>query len=665
MTTDPLDDRIKSLVSEAVSSAPPAPSLSLRVPVRATPPRRGLLWTGIGIAACVAAVAALVWTSGDDDHTIVGASTTAPTTTPATEPSVPWPTGVAALVASSRGIERVDSENGQAVVARVLDGMAVALAIQVENGGIVFQEMGGDIRYLAPDGTMSDTSLVTDDGTGRTVLEDADAPNGELRLVYRTSTTDPTASFDLGMWFQPNEPLYVLPPGGFGVGYGRFTIVDGYSMVAATIDDTGQRSSFGFTFRNSQGETSSGTYDSPVAMAGDGAGSVGWVSEDGRFTTTGARSGSQPGVAVGLQVTELDWRGQWLMVTQEGGLATTLVDLVTDARYEVPVSNGVVTLSRSAVPSTQPVPTTVASPTSAPPTPSTVLPEAWPPMVTAGPNGVWEYGPDGEVQWTAEPMAFAVKAPDGSMLMQRRSGGYPGGGWTQADTLPLRQAAPGEPVEDLFGALFPAADVVAGWYTLHDAAMVGDRPLVIMDRQADQVNIESPAGALLVLDLDAASLAQIGQIGGWETGLSRLHLSETGIIVGERYDEVTRSLFVQALDNGPTFGAADLGLQESYVDCNDCPRLYTISRDGSTVAWLESTHIERRALVGDDQLLPPVELGDLVGGPLDATDLSITADVAVYDRNFVAAPSAPVVVHIGGDTARSVELDPAARTALP
>lgn len=659
MPTDPLDDRIRSMMSDAMSSAPAAPSLSLRAPVRATPPRRGLLWAGIGIAACVAAVAALVWTSGDDDHTIVSASTT----TPVTDPSLPWPDGVAAIVGSSRGIERVSSENGQAVVTRVLDGVAVARAIQLEDGGIVFQEMGGDIRYLAPDGSVSETALVTDDGTGSTVLHDADRPNGELRLVYSVPTTDPGSSFDLGVWFQPDEPRYTLPPGGFGVGYRRFTIIDDHSVIAATVDDTGQRSSFTVTFRNGQGETSTGPYDAPVALAGDGAGSVGWVSADGRFTTEGVRSGSQPGVAEGLQVTELDWRGQWLMVTRDGGQAATLVDLVTEQRYEVPVGNGVVTLSRYAVPSTQPLPTTVPT-TVLEPTPSTVLPESLPLVVTAGPNGVWEYGPQGDVQWTAEPMAFAVKAPDGSMLMQRKSGGYPGAVWTQADTLPLRQASPGAPLEDLFDALFPAADVVAGWYTLHDAATVDGRPLVILDRQSDQVNIESPAGALLVLDLDAASLEEIDQVGGWEAGLSRLHLATTGLIVGETYSEATRSFYAVRVDGASAMSAADLGLEPNYYDCNDCPRLYTISRDGSTLAWLEGTHIERRALVGDG-VLPPVELGDLTGGPLEASDLSISADVAVYDRNFTGDDTSPIVVHLDDAGRRAEELVRAARAALP
>jgi hypothetical protein len=186
-----------------------------------------------------------------------------------------------------------------------------------------------------------------------------------------------------------------------------------------------------------------------------------------------------------------------------------------------------------------------------------------------------------------------------------------------------------------------------------------------MDRQADLVNIESPAGALLVLDLDAGSLTQIGQVGGWESGLSRLHLSETGIIVGEAYEGATRSLFVKAVDNGPTFGPGDLGVNESYADCSDCPRLYTISRDGSIVAWLDGTRLVRRSLNGDDRGMSSVELDDIrEGSELRATDLSINADVAVYDR-VLNDGSPPVVVYLDGDTARSVELGPAGRAALP
>ncbi len=641
MPTDPLDDRIRSMMSDAMSSAPPAPSLSLRAPVPAGPARRGLLWVGIGIAACVAAVAALVWTSGDDDHAIVGASTT----TPATEPSLPWPDGLAVIVATPNGIEKVTSENGQAVVTRVLDGVHVARAIELQDGSIVYQESGGDIRHISPDGEVQPSALVTDDGSGSTLLDDADAPNGQLRLVYRTPTTDPSASFDLGVWFQPDEPRHTLPPGGFGVGYGRFTIVSDSRVVSLTIDDTGQRGVYGWS---TDGQKSTDGLDDVLAVAGDGSGSLAFMNADGRVSTSGVRSGLIAILDSPADVRVMDYRTDWLGVSRLDG-SMQVIDTVSGTEYDVPIERGDVTISRKSAP-----------------TPTTGLPTSVPHAVTAGANGVWEFGPDGDVQWTKEPMSFALMAPDGSMLMQRESGGDPSTGWTQADTLPLRQASPGARIEDLFGSLFPAADVVPGWYTLHDAAMVGARPLVILDRHADLVNIESPPGALLVLDLDAASLVQIGEVGGWEAGLSRLHLAMTGVIVGERYDEAVRSYFSVRVDGSAATTAADLGLERSYVDCNDCPRLYTISRDGSTLAWLEGTHIERRSLFGGDFGMPSVELGDLTGAPLEATNLSISAEVAVYDRNlFFGAATPPIVVYLDGDTPRAEELGAGTRSALP
>jgi hypothetical protein len=658
MPTDPLDDRIRSLVADAVSSAPAAPSLSLRTPVAASPSRRGLVWAGIGIAACLAAVAALVWTSGDDDRSIVAGSTSsAPDTT---EVISPWPDGVAVIVASSRGIERVSSEDGRAVVTRVLDGVAVARAFELQDGSIVYQESGGSIRYIWRDSEVRPTELVTGDGSGSTILEDADAPNGVLQLVYRTPTTDPAAAGDLAVWRQPLEPLSFLLPGGFGVGYRRFTIVDDYSVVAATIDDTGQRGSYKSTYRNGVPETAVDTYDDPVALAADGAGSVAWLSADGRVSTTGVRDGVIAILEDPSSVVDMDYRTEWLAVNRADD-SMMLVATATGTNYAVPVADGVVTVSRSAAPSTLPTATTILeAPTTVGPTPSTVLPTSWPPMVTAGPDGVWEYGPDGTLQWTDEPMTFAVKAPDGSMLMQRPGDGDLSTAQSQAASLPLRQRAPGAPLEDLFGALFPAADVVPGWYRLHDAALVDGRPLVILERQAEQVNIESPRGALLVLDLEARTLEQVGEVGGWESGISRLHLAETGLIVGEDRAEGFSGLFSQRIDGTPPLTAADLGLEADFVDCGstECRRLFTISRDGSTVAWLEGTTLVRRAL---DTLaaFPAVDLGE---SALDATELSISADVAVYDRIFIDA--APVVVYLDGDTARSVQLTPAARTAL-
>lgn len=637
MDNDDLDARIRGLVADAVAGTPDAPELPTSMPAAAPSPRRGWVWAGIGIAAAAALVGALVWTGRDAPDAIVPATSDSGSTT--SVPALAWPAGVSVLVASERGIEQVTSENGSAVVTRLFSDAAVSRAIMLENGSVVYQRTGGDIELLDAAGLVpAGQSLVTDDGSGATSLEDADAPNGSLRLVYRTPSTDPASSFELGAWFQPNEPLYTSPPGSWGVGYRRFSIVDDSSVIAATMDDTGQRSTFGFGFGN--GEQTAPGFEAPYLVVGDGAGSYAVLRADGKVELSGVRSGVIADLGDPTLVADIDLRGEWLVAQFTDGSAT-LVHIADGTEYDVPVANGVVMLSRYALPTTLPTPTTVPSTTEQPTTVPPVAGAA-PGMVTTGLDGVWEYTPDGDrVQWTTEQMAFAVKAPDGSMLMQRQSGGYSGGGWTSADTLPLRQASPGAPIEDLFEELFPAADVVPGWYTVHDAAMVDGRPLVILDRQSDVVNIESQPGVLLVLNLEAGALMEIDRVGGWETGLSRLHLAETGLIVGERYDEAVRSFYSVRVDGSAGLSATDFGLETEYVDCSDCPRLYTVSRDGATVAWLDGTTLVRRG-VDPLAVFPVVDLGQWA---LDASDLSIGADLAAFDRDF-SNPAPPVVATI-------------------
>jgi len=661
MDNDDLDARIRGLVADAVAGTPDAPDLPTSMPAAAPSPRRGWVWAGIGIAAAAALVGALVWTGRDAPDAIVPATSDGGSTT--SVPALAWPAGVSVLVASERGIEQVTSENGSAVVTRLFSDAAVSRAIMLENGSVVYQRTGGDIELLDASGLVpAGQSLVTDDGSGATSLEDADAPNGSLRLVYRTPSTDPASSFELGAWFQPNEPLYTSPPGAWAVGYRRFSIVDDSSVIAATMDDTGQRSTFGFGFGN--GEQTALGFEAPYLVVGDGAGSYAVLRADGKVELSGVRSGVIADLGDPTLVGDIDVRGEWLVAQFTDGSAT-LVHTADGTEYDVPVASGVVMLSRYALPTTLPTPTTVPSSTVGP---TSTVPPALPAMVTTGLDGVWEYTPGrGRVQWTTEQMAFALKAPDGSMIVQRKAGNGAGDNWTIADTLPLRIASPGAEPEDLFGTLIPAGDVTAGWFTLHDAAVVAGRPLLLLDRQpAESQGIETMSGALLTLDLERGSLDIVAKVGGWEEGISRLHLAENGLVVGEWYRGVSRGLFIMSLLDEVARSATDIGLEAQYDDCGDCPRLYAVSRDGATIAWLDGTTLVRRLLGPEINLFPVVDLGQWA---LDATDLSIAADVAAFDRARTAlAP--PVVVTIDPNASTpsgqvtSRELGVATRVAL-
>lgn len=366
MNADELDGRIRSLVHDAVAAAPPAPTLPTSVPVAAPPNRgRGWVWAGIGIAASLIAGVVLVMSNRDDDPSIVAGSTSAEVSTTSAEPTLPWPDGVAVIVASERGIEKVTAENGQAVVTRLLSGVSVERAFELEDGSIVYQTAtDGIVRVL---GREDEEPLAND-----VTLEDADAPDGNLRLVYRSASDSNAAAGRVTAWFQPAAPTSADMPGGFGVGYRRFTIVNGYTVMASTLDDTLQRSTFTFSFGD--GEQLAPGFENPFLVVGDGAGTYIGIDENGSVDMTGTRSGHITTIDPASSVIDMDVRGQWMTVTDGDG-SMTLVDMTTGAPYQLPLSGGggTVSVSRMDRADTQPVPTTVVSPsTSLEPTPTTV-----------------------------------------------------------------------------------------------------------------------------------------------------------------------------------------------------------------------------------------------------------------------------------------------------
>jgi hypothetical protein len=603
------------------------------------------------VAAALVAALAIVWTGRPDvGHRVVNGSTTEglPTT-----PGDPWPAKVAVIVASDRGVERVAAENGQATVTRLIDGVAVLRAFEMNDGLLIFQRKSGDIMYRRTNGDQG--SLVKWD-KGLT-LQDADYLRGDpqkLRLVYTTENPpDPNAAtFDLNLWFQPASPASVPPVGYWMSPVDRFTLRGDADVVAMMQDDTGNLYPGAYQIAGHDGVDSFA--DGAIHLVGDGSNSIGKVMTDGTFTVTGASSGLKVVLADPTTIDDLDLRSVSLAVHHSDG-SSMLVDLASGVVYPVPVADGAVTVSRRDPNGVYPVPTTMPRPPDTTPLAGTTVPSTVPsttaarpttmtpvPVAAAGSDGVWVYGPGDAVQWTAEPMAFALLAPDGSMIMQRARGGQSGSVWTPNATLPLRQASPGAPLEDLFSKWGPGASVVAGWYTLHDAADVDGHPMLLMDRQAEFTNgLDTPPGVLLSLDLSTGAVTQIADFGGWEESSSRLHLATNGLIVGEVRLSADRRLFSASIGGAVALTPADLGVKESYNDCLDCPRLYSVSRDGSVVAWLAGSTLKRRAWIGDSTLLPDVVVGDPAGA---ASDLDIGRDSAALDQSEGTSP--PVLVSV-------------------
>jgi hypothetical protein len=337
----------------------------------------------------------------------------------------------------------------------------------------------------------------------------------------------------------------------------------------------------------------------------------------------------------GSKVIELDMTDDFIALSRASTPAS-LLDLRTGEWYDSPALGRLTISFRDPGTPSEPVPTTSEAPPVSEPAA----------VVTAGSDGVWEQASEGWVQWTSEPMAVAVKAPNGWMIMQRVDK-YADGS-TPADTLPLVVRSPGDAPEGLFDIVFPGADVVPGRYEVHDAATIGGRPTLIYERQAaESTGLDTPQGSLFALDLDSGYFQVISDnFGGWEQGSSRMHLGETGLIVGESSSGISHALTSFHIYGGIPLEPADMGFDADYADCTDCPRLFSLSRDGMTFAWLDGSTLRRWDLE-HGEALPPVELGDEV---LAASDLTVTDDYVVIDRAWYGQEAPPILIPLDGSS---------------
>ncbi len=265
-----------------------------------------------------------------------------------------------------------------------------------------------------------------------------------------------------------------------------------------------------------------------------------------------------------------------------------------------------------------------------------VVPAVEAAVVTAGPDGVWVIGGDGtKVQWWNQPAAFAVAAPDGSVIVQIHQRGdicTLDGTCTPADTTPLRLVGPNT------YALALSEGLPGGWMRLHDVAgLVDGRVMALVEWQTTvDEGLYTEPGRLYAVDVQTGAVTTVsGAFGGWEEGSSRLHLAENGLVVGEYSSSITRSLFSAIVPGGAPLvteplSASAVGLEPFYDDCADCPQLSAIDGTGTVLAWIHgddlvvhslATSTERRVPLdgrGDGASDIDIELqaeGDL-GGPL-------------------------------------------------
>ena len=609
-----LDIKIRSLVARAVADAPaprPLPTRAdaevrtLNEPRR----RRGLVLAGLGIAASVVAVG-VVWSAKADPQRVIPATSFAPETTasaPSTTIPLSWPADLVVVIASDRGIETVVAENGQPAVTRLETPLLGDVAFQAPDGSIVSQEGLIDVGLLG--------DRLVKDGDTVTAID----PSGEERVVG-SSFERLTHGLD----------IYV--------GQTRLDNGGSWTPFLATIGD-GVQHPEGWAELGVAGPHSSGG-DPPRLFSVSPSGSTtGWVHSD-LFVLADGRSFPMPD---GSKVVEVDLTDNYVALTRGAG-AGTLIDLRTGDSYAAPAAGR---LTISLVPVTTTSPATTAPDTTTP----VVAPEPVDvsrAVITAGLDGVWRVVDGVATQLTTESMSMALQLPDGSVVMQRSSG-WSGDGSAQSDTnlLALRNGQIDE--------LFPG-EILGGWVRLHDVAMVNGEVKVLyaVERQpSPEASQSEPAWTLLVRSLATSETTWISSdASGWERGYSRMHLAETGLVVGELYVEARRQLVSYSIGEPLPISPFDIGLEEFYSDCTDCPRLYTVRRDGTVVAWLDGTmlHIATPGLTAEEQF----DLGDAA---LNASDLELGNGFVVLSFGGRSSGAyAPLVIDFNRDADSAIEL---------
>lgn len=629
MSADNLDERLKALMQDAVANTPAAPALPPvgTAVVRPLVPRRrpaGLVSAAIGVAAAAAVAGVIAWTNRTDTHRIVAATSTSDQS-PTTAPALSWPQDLRVVIASDRGIELVTAEGS---------GMAVTR---------LDQPLQGDVAFELPDGSIVSAPDLMDVGLDGQALYTGTWAGFHAIFQYPLGGTRPTDPLMIPF---NGEPVRLTYSADQLVGEG--TLFDGGRTPIRTTQDNQFDLS---TFLSSGVVAPLGDADARLFSVSPTGRTIVWL-QGNTLTVLDGHPARTLTVTDGASVTELDVSDAYVALTRGDGMGT-IIDLQTGQAYDAPAA-GRLTLSMRPADGSEPTPDTTptvpGTDTSNVP-PSTINPiwgNGWN-VLTIGDDGVRERPSLGEeVVWTTEPMATAIMAPDGSVIVQRKAG-YPGAATHEmVDTMPLRIAAPGAEPQDLFELLLPAADPVAGWYTVHDAAEVNGRPLLLVERQYVANGIDTQAGVLFTLDLESGAMVTVvDSFGGWEAGSSRLHLSETGLIIGETYSEVVESYFAIALDGGWTPPVADLGVEPSYSDCSDCPRRFTISRDGTSLAWLDGTQLHVVPVAGGDMHLT-YELGSAAIG---VADMALGDGFVVLSYDALGQPTVPtpqVVLYAAG-----------------
>lgn len=277
----------------------------------------------------------------------------------------------------------------------------------------------------------------------------------------------------------------------------------------------------------------------------------------------------------------------------------------------------------------------------------------------AAQSGVTVLWADGTLEVaTQAPASFATRTADGSIWVQTIVD--PAG----AAFAPLGMIAGGQ----IAPVVLPPE--LVGDVRLHDAATIGDEPVLLLELPpASCLGAPACEGTLWAFRPWTGTADLLATASVWEGGWSRLALTAGGVVVGEYGAGPVVSVFTAVVPaiGGTPIDTGDVGLEESYVDC-DCPSSFTIDGTGEFLAWLATDPANGRAvtiarLSDGHTLVVPVGEGPATFATIDLGDVSTdgsgawSGTVILNDRE-TTDPQPPVRIDIAGGTPPATGTEP-------
>ena len=270
-------------------------------------------------------------------------------------------------------------------------------------------------------------------------------------------------------------------------------------------------------------------------------------------------------------------------------------------------------------------------------------------FLTAGPEGVVFHRGGRARVLTTDAAAIALDTGDGQVILQDRRGE---GSWSAADTEPLIISSTGS-----VRSLFDGFDW-GGYVTLHDVEVVAGRRLLLYSVfEGDPPRPQT----LYVVDLGTGTPEEVGATD--VDPVNRLHLAATGLIVGTARNQLSHGIEIHAVPGSPAAEddlptAADLGFEDQYNDCSDCPSAFTVNSEGASIAWTEDGWVSVAFIGQPDSTIQVQPVPDGL-----IADVDYERGGILFSFDDADGPRVPVVARPDGR--RAPELEGAMATFSP